>query len=166
MNPKSIVALFLLAIMPSTGVALSHRAATDKSEVDPPSIRSVLSGTRTNSDAVISQVLDVKPEIPLGPVDVLRSYEIAMTVIAERTSAQLSGISQAADNGQITREQAEYLTQERYEISMMQYQALSTLHDSLEHDIEQAAAPSNSSQNQDAHDMAGEIATSSASRTQ
>lgn len=167
MNPRSsIAALFLLTVVPLTAVAHSHHAVKDQSEVDPPSIRSVLSGTHTDSDAVISQVLDVKPEIPLGPVDVLRSYEIAMTVIAERTSAQLSGISQAADNGQITREQAEYLTQERYEISMMQYQALSTLHDSLEHDIEQAAAPSNSSQNQDAHDTAGEIATSSASRTQ
>jgi len=60
----------------------------------------------------MSQLLDVRAEIPLGPVDVLRSYEIAMTVIAERTSAQLSGISQAAENGEITREQAEYLAQE------------------------------------------------------
>jgi hypothetical protein len=167
MNPRtSIVALFLLAIMPSAAVAQTHRAVKDKSEVDPPSIRSIVSGTHTNGDEVISQLFDVRAEIPLGPVDVLRSYEIAMTVIAERTSAQLSGISQAAENGEITREQAEYLTQEGYEISMMQYQVLSTLHDSLEHDIEQAAGPSNSSQNQDAHDAAGELEIVSASRSQ
>ena len=113
MNPRtSIVALFLLAINASTGVAQSQRTVKNKSAIDPPSIRSVLSGTRTNGDALMSQLLDVRAEIPLGPVDVLRSYEIAMTVIAERTSAQLSGISQAAENGEITREQAEYLAQE------------------------------------------------------
>jgi hypothetical protein len=167
MNPRtSIVALFLLAIMPSTGVAQSQRTVKNKSAIDPPSIRSIVSGTHTNGDEVISQLLDVKAEVPLGPADVLRSYEIAMTLIAERTSAQLSGISQAAENGEITREQAEYLTQEGYEISMMQYQVLSTLYDSLEHDIEQAAGPSNSSQNQDAHDAAGEREIFSASRSQ
>jgi hypothetical protein len=162
----SIVALILLAIMPSAAVAQSYRAVKDESEVDPLSIRSIVSETHTNGDEVISQLLDVKAEIPLGPADVLRSYEIAMTVIAERASAQLSGISQAAENGEITREQAEYLTQEGYEISMMQYQVLSTLHDSLEHDIEQAAGPSNSSQNQDAHDAAGTVETFSARQTQ
>jgi hypothetical protein len=167
MNPRtSIVALFLIAIMPSTGVAQSQRTVKNKSAIDPPSIRSIVSGTHTNGDEVISQLLDVKAEVPLGPADVLRSYEIAMTLIAERTSAQLSGISQAAENGEITREQAEYLTQEGYEIAMMQYQVLSTLHDSLEHDIEQAAGPSNSSQNQDAHDTAGTVETFSARQTQ
>jgi hypothetical protein len=39
----------------------------------------------------------------------------------------LSAISEAVLEGQITREEEEYLTQEKYEVSMMQYQALSTL---------------------------------------
>jgi hypothetical protein len=167
MNPRiSIVALFLLAIMTSPAIAQSHRAVEDKSEVDPPSARSVLAGTRTNSDAVISRLIDIKAEIPRGPVDILRGYENAMTAIAESTSAELSFISQAVRSGQISSEQAEYLARERYQLSMMQYQVLSTLHDSLDHDIAQAAAASNSAQNQDAPDTAGEVETFSARQTQ
>jgi hypothetical protein len=167
MNPRSsIVALFLLAAMPLNAVAQSQRGVKDKSEVDPPSIRSVLSGTHTNADAVISQLVDVKPEIPLGPVDLLRGYESAMTAIAESTSAELSFISQAVRTGQISSEKAEYLAQEKYQLSMMQYQVLSTLHDSLEHDIAQAAALSNYSQHQDAPDTAGGVETFSARQTQ
>ncbi len=162
----SIVALFLLAIMPAIALAQSNRLVKEKSAVDPPSIRYVLSGTPTNNDPVISQLLDVQAEIPLGPADVLRSYEIAMTVIAERTSAELSEISQAVDKGEIKHEQAEYLAQEGYEISMMQYQVLSTLHDSLEHDMEQAANSSNSPHNQDAHDTADKVERFSARQTQ
>jgi hypothetical protein len=65
MNPRSsIVTLFLLAAMPLSAVAQSQREVKDKSEVNPPSIRSVLSSSHTNADAVISQLVDVKPEIP------------------------------------------------------------------------------------------------------
>lgn len=74
-------------------------------------------------------------EIPLGPVDVLKGYESAMTAIADTTVAALNGISQAVLEGQISSEEAEYLTQERYEVSMMQYHVLSTLHAGVEHDI-------------------------------
>jgi hypothetical protein len=42
--------------------------------------------------------------------------------------------------GQITREQAEYLSGERYQLGMMQVQLMSTLHQSLEADIAKAAA--------------------------
>jgi hypothetical protein len=122
----------------------------------------VLSGAHTNGDAVISQLLDVKAEIPLGPVDVLGGYENAMTAIAETTVVALSGISQAVLEGQITRKEAEYLTQEKYQISMMQYQVLSTLHAGLEHDIAQATA--NRPNKQDPPDTVVTVETSSASQ--
>ena len=97
-------------------VVTRERVATAITELLPPSLQIVLSGTHPNGDAVISQLLDVPSEIPLGPIDVLRGYESAMTVIAERTSSELSGISQAVCKGEITREEEEYLTQERYVI--------------------------------------------------
>ena len=46
---------------------------------------------------------------------------------------------QAEQLNQITREQAEYLLQQRYQVAMMQYQVLSALHDVLKHDIDEAA---------------------------
>jgi hypothetical protein len=77
--------------------------------------------------------------MPLGPQDVLKSYEIAMGLVAERTLSDFSVIVQAQQVNQITREQAEYLLQERYQIAMMQYQVLSALHDVLKHDIDEVA---------------------------
>ena len=77
--------------------------------------------------------------MPLGPQDVLKSYEIGMSLVADKTSADFSVIVQAQQTNQITREQAEYLLQQRYQMAMMQYQVLSALHDVLKHDIDEAA---------------------------
>jgi|ERR1022692_491642 hypothetical protein len=87
---------------------------------------------------VLSDLIALKPEMPLGPQDVLKSYEIAMSVVADKTSADFSVIVQAQQAKQITRERAEYLLQQRYQIAMMQYQVLSALHDVLRHDIDEA----------------------------
>jgi hypothetical protein len=77
----------------------------------------------------------------------------------------LFGISKAALEGQITRQEAEYLTQQRYQVSMMEYQVLSTLHASLEHDIEQAAAQSRSPhEEEETPDMGVQVVTSSATK--
>ena len=91
------------------------------------------------SNPVLSDVIALKPEMPLGPQDVLKSYEIAMSMVADRTSADLSVIVQAQQANQITRQQAEYLLQQSYQMAMMRYQVLSALHDVLKHDIDDAA---------------------------
>lgn len=163
MSSRSIIIAVLFAVIPLSAVAQSPRAVKENSELDPPSMQIVLSGTHANGNTVISQLLEVPVEIPLGPVDVLRGYESAMTAIAETTVVVLNGISQAVTEGQITREEAEYLTQQKYEISMMQYQALSTLHAGLEHDIVQAA--SKRPHKQDAPDPAVAVETFSARQT-
>ena len=109
------------------------------SQVDAPSLERVLSGTSMQSNAVLSDVIARKPEMPLGPQDILMSYEIAMSLVAEKTSADFSAIVQAQQTNQITRERAEYLVQQSYQMAMMQYQVLSALHDVLKHDIDEAA---------------------------
>ena len=88
---------------------------------------------------VLSDLIALKPEMPLGPQDVLKSYEIAMSMVTEKTSADFSVIVQAQQANQITREKAEYLLQQSYQMAMMQYQVLSALHDVLKHDIDETA---------------------------
>jgi hypothetical protein len=123
---------------------LWHTAAAQpkkKIEVDAPRPETILAGTSVQSNLVLSDLVALKPEMPLGPQDVLKSYEIAMSMLAGKTSADLSVIVQAQETNQITREQAEYLLQQRYQTAMMQYQVLSALHDVLKHDIDEAAGP-------------------------
>jgi hypothetical protein len=108
--------------------------------VEAPPPEGILVDTTMQSNPVLSDLIALKPEMPLGPQDVLKSYEIAMNMVADKTSADFSVIVQAQQANQITREQAEYLLQQRYQMAMMQYQVLSALHDVLKHDIDEAAA--------------------------
>jgi hypothetical protein len=120
-----------------------HTAAAQpkktKRQVEAPPPERVLAGTDSpQANTVLSDLVAVKPEVPLGPEDVLKSYEIAMSLVAERTSTDFSAIVQAQQANQITRTQAEYLVQQEYQTAMMQYQVLSALHDVLKHDIDEA----------------------------
>jgi len=133
---------FLVAVA-ILGTVLHPAAAQPKkktTQVDAPPLERVLSGTSMQSNAVLSDVTAPKPEMPLGPQDILKSYEIAMSMVADKTSADFSVIVQAQQTNQITREQAEYLLLQSYQMAMMQYQVLSALHDVLKHDVDEAAA--------------------------
>ena len=108
-------------------------------QADPPPPESILAGTSMQSNPLLSDLIALKPDMPLGPQDVLKAYEIAMSMVAGKTSADFSVIVQAQQTNQITREQAEYFLQQRYQMAMMQYQVLGALHDVLKHDIDKAA---------------------------
>ena len=120
-----------------------HTAAAQpkKKNIQPnvPRPESILAGTSMQSNPVLSDLTALKPERPLGPQDILKSYEIAMSLVADKTSTDFSVIVQAQQANQITREQAEYLLQQSYQMAMMRYQVLSALHDVLKHDIDEAA---------------------------
>jgi hypothetical protein len=134
-----IAALCLLVIMPRVVVAQIHRATPASADPAPPPLPLNVFANPSQLDGVIARLFAFQPIIPLGPVDVLKAYEDAMTMIAQRLSADLTGISQANRANQITRDEAEYLIQERYQVAMMQHEVLSALHDSLEHDLSQPA---------------------------
>jgi hypothetical protein len=102
----------------------------------------------------LSDLIMLKPEMPLGPRDVLKSYEIAMSMVADKTSADFSAIVRAQQANQITREQAEYLLQQSYQMAMMQYQILSALHDVLKHDIDEVTRQSRRSPKTESSDVA------------
>ena len=118
-----------------------HTAAAQpkKIEVDAPPPEAILAGTSMQPNSFLPDLVALKPRIPLGPQDILKSYEIAMSMVADKTSADFSVIVQAQQTNQITREQAEYLLLQSYQMAMMQYQVLSALHDVLKHDIDEAA---------------------------
>jgi len=65
---------------------------------------------------------------------------LSETTTAATSAADFSVIMQARRTNQISREQAEYLLLQSYQMAMMQYQVLSALHDVLKHDIDEAAA--------------------------
>ena len=110
-----------------------------KVEVGAPPPEGILAGTSVQSDPVLSDLIALKPEMPLGPQDVLKSYEIAMSVLADKTSIDFFVIVQAEQKNQITRDQAEYLLRQSYQTAMMQYQVLSALHDVLKRDIDETS---------------------------
>ena len=114
-------------------------------QAEAPPLESVLATRSIRSYAALPDLIAIKPEMPLGPQDVLKAYEIAMSLVAEKTSSDFAVIVQAQQANQITREQAEYLLQQSYQIAMMQYQVLSALHDVLRHDIDEATQQAKSS---------------------
>jgi len=137
MKMRSLVgALLSLAVMAGTALAQMARKGAD---VERPPLEKVLASAKTPSNAQLAELMAIKPELPLGPADVLKEYEHGMALIAQEMSADVVNISRAQEANQVTREQAEYLIGERYQIAMMQYQVLSALHDALERDVAQEA---------------------------
>ena len=132
---QMIVLVVMIASVWHTAAAQPKKK---KIQIDAPPPESILAGTSMQSNAVLPDLNALKPEMPLSPQDVLKSYEIAMGMVADKTSADFSTIVQAQQTNQITREQAEYLLQQRYQVAMMQYQVLSALHEVLKHDIDEA----------------------------
>ena len=136
MKPRTfLIAIVILCTVWNTVAAQPKK----KIEVDARPPESILACTSMQSNPVLSDLIALKPEMPLGPQDILKSYEIAMSMVAEKTSADFSAIVQAQQTNQITREQAEYFLLQSYQMAMMQYQVLSALHDVLKHDIDEAA---------------------------
>ena len=131
-----VAALLSLAVMAGTALAQMARKGAD---AEPPPLETVLAGDKTANNTQLAELIAVNPELPLGPADVLKEYEQGMALIAQGMSADVVNISRAQEANQITREQAEYLIQERYQIAMMQYQVLSALHEALERDVAQEA---------------------------
>ena len=131
-----LIAIVILGTVWHTAAAQPRK---NNIHTNAPQPESILADTSMQSNPLLSDLVAIKPEMPLGPQDVLKSYEIGMSLVADKTSADFSAIVQAEQANQITREQAEYLLQQRYQMAMMQYQVLSALRDVLKHDIDEAA---------------------------
>ena len=137
MMKAKVIVVFLLSMVTASQPAIT--AVRGKVPGDePPHVAMV--GVSADNAHVLPDIVEIPPVIPRGPRDVLRDYELEMASIAERLSIDLGAISNAVATRQITREQGEYVTGERYQIAMMQFQLLSALHTILEEDIVRAPA--------------------------
>jgi hypothetical protein len=140
MKPKLIVvAAFALALIPHVSVAQERRVTRAIAVAEPPALPAYAFARPSQSDQVIAGLFTFQPAIPLGPTDVLQGYEDEMNFIVQSLSAELIRIAQANRTNQISRAEAEYLIQQRYQVAMMQHEVLAALHDSIQHDLDQAA---------------------------
>jgi hypothetical protein len=105
---------------------------------EPPHV-AIVSAAPENAH-VLANLVAGPPVIPLGPRDLLRDYELEMASITERLSTDLGVISNAAGTGQITREEGESVSGERYQVAMMQFQLFSALHTMIEADLARTPA--------------------------
>jgi hypothetical protein len=123
--------------------AFTQKASVNKRAVEP-QIQDAIAqpGTRTNE--VLSNLLAFAPEIPRGPVEILRQYEDQMTLISQTFTIEISLITEAVHQGQVSRPQADYLMQQRFQIAMMQYEVLNALHDSLAFEVSRTPVPPHS----------------------
>lgn len=133
-----VVAICLLVVMPGVDVAQTSGTTRTSAAAEPPALPLHFLATTNQPDGAIARLFAFQPAIPMGPVDVLKGYQVGMTSIAQRLSADLLSISQAHRDNQITRDEAEYLIQERYQVAMMQHEVLSALYDSLQYDLDHA----------------------------
>jgi hypothetical protein len=127
-----VLTTLLFAAVP---LAFSQKVSTNKRTVQPPQSHNVIAQTGTQLDEAVADVLAFPPQMPSGPVEILREYENDMTSISQTFSAEMALIAQAVHQGQITREQADFLMQQRFQVAMMQYEVLNGLHDALAFEI-------------------------------
>jgi hypothetical protein len=138
MKFRYVTALLLLVMPPYTALAQASQAKTKYEDETPPPIVQVVTGSKAERK-LLSTLLSVKPQIPLGPDYILQGYENEMTVVSQKMSVELQSIERALHSGQITHDEAEYLIQQRYQVAMMQYEVFTALHDALQQEIQQAA---------------------------
>jgi hypothetical protein len=135
--PSIVLCLLLLSSAP---FVLAQRITSKRKDLEPPALQKALVETDSAANTSIAAVLTVTPEIPRGPLDLLRDYRDQMTFTAQKLSVELATISLAVRNGQITAAEAEYLIQQRSQLAAMQYEVFSALYDSLAFEVARTAA--------------------------
>jgi len=133
----SSIAVLALSLIAGPQAFSSVVDQTD-ADVPAPEVQKYLRTPENNG--VLTEVLRVEPQLPRGPNEILKDYEAEMAKITSRMSRELGEICQAIANGQLSREQGEYLARERYQIAMMQFQLFSAWHAILEQSVAQASA--------------------------
>jgi Spy/CpxP family protein refolding chaperone len=84
----------------------------------------------------IAETPGTDAQVRVTPRDLLKEYEKQMAVVSLKTCAELAQIGQAAHQGQIGPEQAEYLSGQRFELGMIRLQFLDSLHQILDDKIQ------------------------------
>lgn len=97
-------------------------------------------GLGTTESDILASVLAIPSSEPRGPQDLVQDYEEGMQFITQQFSARVAQIAAAVKLGELSREQAEEITAEQYQLAQMQFNVLSALREMLQQDIARAAA--------------------------
>jgi hypothetical protein len=125
-----VVFLLSMAAIPGSLLAKGKMTASD---AQPPEIEIMPSANQ-----LPESILAANPSIPLGPKDLIDGYEEEMNAVSGRFANELSSISHAADENQMSGQQAEETSKERFQVAMMQFQLLVALRANLEREIDRA----------------------------
>ena len=136
--PFSSIAVLVLSLIAGRPQAFS--AVGDQSDADVPVPEVQNYFPTPESSEALTEVLNVEPQLPRGPNEILEDYEAEMAKIASRMSNELGEICRTIANDQLSRGQGESLARERYQVAMMQYQLFSAWHAILEQAVTQASA--------------------------
>ncbi len=129
---KAVIAL--ISLFGCLGGSTFAWSKTGHKDVPPPRI-TVVSDANNLPDS-LRGLLTMSPVAPRGPSDVLRGYEDDMRAVSARFVNELAVISKTFTERQITRDEAEHISEERYLVAMMQFELLSALHAQLEQEVE------------------------------
>jgi len=85
------------------GTVWHTAAAQPKKEIEvgAPPPEGIMAVTSMQSNPVLADLIALKPEMPSGPPDVLKSYELAMGMLADKTSVDCFVIVQAQQKNQL-----------------------------------------------------------------
>lgn len=135
---KAVVAFLLVGCATVSTFASGERLVPG--DASPPQIKVAIN----NLPEPLRTALAVPPTLPLGPADLLHGYEDDMRAVSARFVNELAVLSKAFTERQMTRDQAEQLSEERYLVAMMQFELLSALHAQLEQEIDRETMPQKS----------------------
>lgn len=127
-----LIVAFLLSIATASQPAFTAVPRKLRNDELP---QTAMAGVPGDNAQVLADLVAVPPVIPRGPRDLVRDYELEMASIAERLSLDLRAIPNTARTEQITREQGECVSGQRYQVAMMQFQLFGAWHSILEADI-------------------------------
>jgi len=94
----------------------------------------------------ITETPSIDSQAPLTPRNLLKEYEKQMVIVTQKTCEELVQIAEAVHNGQISSEQAEYLSGQRLELGLIRLQYLDTMHQILDTRIQKDTRPGSEKQ--------------------
>jgi hypothetical protein len=131
MKAKLIFSTILMTVIPVLGLAQTN-SGTDSAPTTP--------ATAPDSHVPDPDSTNVPSASP-APEQVLQQYEAAMVAITQNFSVRLAGITEAAQQGKMSSEEAKNTSSEQYLLAQMQLQLLSAWRRMEEQDLVKVAAP-------------------------
>ena len=147
MKTKVTAILFFIGAIAPVGLSASITQHQDK-------IKAAATYAVVQQDPSVSRVV-VSPTVAArGPQEMMQDYDAEMIGITQRFSATLAALVDAVRSGKLSREQAQRISAEQYQVAQMQFELLSAWRGMLEQDVTPVpAAESGSAPGRDAETL-------------